>query len=145
MIQNFHILAKNHRRTTFPPNTQVLTSSTSHSSNRIEREFARVYLGSSEFRGAAALTVAYHVLLHIPTCAETSDMSPRSKYYVAFKTNYSFSPLIQVSLYSGFPPALSLSTIIWRYILQFVNIDTKEPLANCGLGRIRARRKIRDS
>ena len=67
----------------------------------------------------------------IPTRAETSDMSPR-KYYVASKMNYSLSPFIQVSLYSGFPPVLSLSTIIWRYIRQFVNIDVKELLANCG-------------
>ena len=44
--------------------------------------------------------------------------------------NYSFSPFIQVSLYSKFPPALSLLNIIWRYILQFVNMDTKELLAN---------------
>ena len=77
---------KNHRRTTCSPNTQVLTSSTSHSSNRIDREFARVYLGSPEFRGAAALTAVYHALLRIPTRAETSDMSPR-KYCVASKIN----------------------------------------------------------
>ena len=81
---------KNHRRTTCSPNTHILTSSTIHSSNRIEREFARLYLGSPEFRGANALTVAYRGLLRIPTRAEAS---PR-KYSVASQTNYWFSPFI---------------------------------------------------
>ena len=124
---------KNHRRTICSSNTQVLTSSTSHSSSRIDREFARVYLGSTEFCGAAALAVAYHALLRIPTRAETSSMTPR-KYSVASETIYSSLLFIQVSFYSKFPPALSLSTIIWRYTLQFVNMDAKELLTNCGLG-----------
>ena len=74
-----------------------------------------------------ALALAYHGLLRIPTRAETSDMTPR-KYSVASKTNYSFSLFILVSLSPKSPPALSLSTIIWRYIRQFVKMDAKEAL-----------------
>ena len=74
-----------------------------------------------------ALALAYHGLLRIPTRAETSDMTPR-KYFVASKTNYSFSLFILVSLSPKSPPALSLSTIFWRYIRQFVKMDAKEAL-----------------
>ena len=33
-----------------------------------------------------------------------------------------------VSLSSSLPPALSLSTLIWRYVRQFVRLDAKEAL-----------------
>src|SRR5579863_7794145 len=33
-----------------------------------------------------------------------------------------------VSLSSTLPPALSLSTLIWRYVRQFVRLDAKEAL-----------------
>ncbi|KAH7884023.1 Nup93/Nic96-domain-containing protein [Phlebopus sp. FC_14] len=56
-----------------------------------------------------AIALAYHGLLRVPPRAETSDLSPLS-----------LSPL-------G-PPALSLSTLIWRYIRQFVKMDAKEAL-----------------
>jgi hypothetical protein len=79
MTLNFHILAK---ITEEPP--ALRTRKYSHPqrptlrtvSNRIDREFARVYLGSPEFRGAAAPTVAYHALLR--TRAETSGVSTPS-------------------------------------------------------------------
>ena len=73
-----------------------------------------------------ALALAYHGLLRIPTRAETSDMTPR-KYSVASKTIHSHS-IYKVSLSPKSPPALSLSTIIWRYIRQFVKMDAKEAL-----------------
>ncbi|KAF7326261.1 Nucleoporin-interacting protein [Mycena kentingensis (nom. inval.)] len=56
-----------------------------------------------------AIALAYHGLLRIPSRAETSDMTPLS-----------LSPVS--------PPALSLSTIIWRYSRQFVKMDAKEAL-----------------
>jgi len=33
-----------------------------------------------------------------------------------------------VSLSSSLPPALGLSTLIWRYVRQFVRLDSKEAL-----------------
>jgi nuclear pore complex protein Nup93 len=33
-----------------------------------------------------------------------------------------------VSLSSSLPPSLSLSTLIWRYVRQFVRLDAKEAL-----------------
>ncbi|KAK2462123.1 hypothetical protein APHAL10511_006586 [Amanita phalloides] len=54
-----------------------------------------------------AIALAYHGLLRIPSRAETSDMTP-------------------LTLSPASPPALSLSTLIWRYIRQFVKMDAKE-------------------
>ncbi|TFY73574.1 hypothetical protein EWM64_g10438, partial [Hericium alpestre] len=56
-----------------------------------------------------AIALAYHGLLRVPSRAETSDMTP-------------------LSLSPGAPPALSLSTLIWRYVRQFVRMDAKEAL-----------------
>ncbi|KII86506.1 hypothetical protein PLICRDRAFT_114494 [Plicaturopsis crispa FD-325 SS-3] len=56
-----------------------------------------------------AIALAYHGLLRVPSRAETSDMTPLS-----------LSPVS--------PPALSLSTLIWRYVRQFVKMDAKEAL-----------------
>ncbi|THU98598.1 NIC-domain-containing protein [Dendrothele bispora CBS 962.96] len=56
-----------------------------------------------------AIALAYHGLLRVPSRAETSDMTPLT-----------ISPVN--------PPALSLSTLIWRYIRQFVKMDAKEAL-----------------
>ncbi|KAJ3515637.1 hypothetical protein NLJ89_g1635 [Agrocybe chaxingu] len=56
-----------------------------------------------------AIALAYHGLLRVPSRAETSDMTP-------------------LSLSPASPPALSLSTIIWRYVRQFVKMDAKEAL-----------------
>lgn len=56
-----------------------------------------------------AIALAYHGLLRVSSRAETSDMTPLS-----------LSPVS--------PPALSLPTLIWRYIRQFVKIDGKEAL-----------------
>ncbi|GBE78687.1 nucleoporin-interacting protein NIC96 [Sparassis latifolia] len=56
-----------------------------------------------------AIALAYHGLLRVPSRAETSDVTPLS-----------LSPLS--------PPALSLSTLIWRYVRQFVKMDAKEAL-----------------
>ncbi|GLB36674.1 putative nuclear pore protein [Lyophyllum shimeji] len=56
-----------------------------------------------------AIGLAYHGLLRVPSRAETSDMTPLS-----------LSPVS--------PPALSLSTLIWRYVRQFVRMDAKEAL-----------------
>ncbi|KAF9523633.1 nucleoporin-interacting protein NIC96 [Crepidotus variabilis] len=56
-----------------------------------------------------AIALAYHGLLRIPSRAETSDMTP-------------------LSLSPASPPALSLSTMIWRYVRQFVKMDAKEAL-----------------
>jgi hypothetical protein len=69
-------------------------------------------------------------LLRIPTRGETSDMTPR-KYSIASipsKTNHSFLLFIQVSLSPISSPALNLSTVIWRYIRQFMKMDAKEAL-----------------
>ena len=91
---------KNHRRTTCPPNTQVLTSSTSLSSNHIDREFPRVCLGSPKFHGAATLTVAYHALLCIPARAETSGMIFILRLYQSFPLLQIFSLSTDISLNS---------------------------------------------
>ncbi|KAH7911827.1 Nup93/Nic96-domain-containing protein [Hygrophoropsis aurantiaca] len=56
-----------------------------------------------------AIALAYHGLLRVPSRAETSDLSPLT-----------LSPIN--------PPALSLSTLIWRYVRQFVKMDAKEAL-----------------
>ncbi|KIM52369.1 hypothetical protein SCLCIDRAFT_1164109 [Scleroderma citrinum Foug A] len=56
-----------------------------------------------------AIALAYHGLLRVPPRAETSDLSPLT-----------ISPVS--------PPALSLSTLIWRYVRQFVKMDAKEAL-----------------
>ncbi|KAG6332408.1 hypothetical protein ID866_6679 [Astraeus odoratus] len=56
-----------------------------------------------------AISLAYHGLLRVPPRAETSDLSPLT-----------ISPVN--------PPALSLSTLIWRYVRQFVKMDAKEAL-----------------
>ncbi|EAU93284.1 nucleoporin-interacting protein NIC96 [Coprinopsis cinerea okayama7 len=56
-----------------------------------------------------AIALAYHGLLRVPPRAETSDMSP-------------------LTLSPASPPALSLSTLIWRYVRQFVKMDAKEAL-----------------
>ncbi|PFH50708.1 hypothetical protein AMATHDRAFT_144459 [Amanita thiersii Skay4041] len=56
-----------------------------------------------------AIALAYHGLLRVPSRAETSDMTPLT-----------LSPVT--------PPALSLSTLIWRYVRQFVKMDAKEAL-----------------
>ncbi|KAJ6569434.1 nucleoporin-interacting protein NIC96 [Mycena capillaripes] len=56
-----------------------------------------------------AIALAYHGLLRVPSRAETSDMTPLS-----------LSPVS--------PPALSLSTLVWRYARQFVKMDAKEAL-----------------
>jgi len=56
-----------------------------------------------------AIALAYHGLLRVPSRAETSDMTPLSLPPVG-------------------PPALSLSTLIWRYVRQFVKMDAREAL-----------------
>ncbi|EPQ61191.1 NIC-domain-containing protein [Gloeophyllum trabeum ATCC 11539] len=56
-----------------------------------------------------AIALAYHGLLRVPPRAETSDTTP----------------LVVAPLS---PPALSLSTLIWRYVRQFVKMDAKEAL-----------------
>ncbi|KAH9855804.1 nucleoporin-interacting protein NIC96 [Lenzites betulinus] len=56
-----------------------------------------------------AIALAYHGLLRVPSRAETSDVTPLT-----------LSPVS--------PPALSLSTLIWRYIRQFVKMDAREAL-----------------
>ncbi|PCH33116.1 nucleoporin-interacting protein NIC96 [Wolfiporia cocos MD-104 SS10] len=56
-----------------------------------------------------AIALAYHGLLRVPSKAETSDMTP-------------------LSLTPSNPPALSLSTVIWRYVRQFVKMDPREAL-----------------
>ncbi|KAJ6614876.1 nucleoporin-interacting protein NIC96 [Mycena sp. CBHHK59/15] len=56
-----------------------------------------------------AIALAYHGLLRVPSRAETSDMTP-------------------LSLSPAAPPALSLSTLVWRYARQFVKMDAKEAL-----------------
>ncbi|KAF9007943.1 nucleoporin-interacting protein NIC96 [Cyathus striatus] len=56
-----------------------------------------------------AIALAYHGLLRVPSKAETSEMAPLS-----------LSPVS--------PPAFSLSTLIWRYVRQFVKMDAKEAL-----------------
>ncbi|KAG6840177.1 hypothetical protein C0991_008407 [Blastosporella zonata] len=56
-----------------------------------------------------AIGLAYHGLLRVPSRAETSDMTP-------------------LSLSPASPPALSMSTLIWRYVRQFVKMDAREAL-----------------
>ncbi|KAH9176433.1 nucleoporin-interacting protein NIC96 [Lactarius sanguifluus] len=77
--------------------------------------WAAVLLTCGEFeRAVAALwehpeTDAYHGLLRAPSRTESSDITP-------------------LSLSSSSPPALSLTTLIWRYVRQFVRLDAKEAL-----------------
>ncbi|KAH9083417.1 nucleoporin-interacting protein NIC96 [Lactarius deliciosus] len=56
-----------------------------------------------------AIALAYHGLLRAPSRTESSDITP-------------------LSLSSSSPPALSLTTLIWRYVRQFVRLDAKEAL-----------------
>ncbi|KAF8876484.1 nucleoporin-interacting protein NIC96 [Infundibulicybe gibba] len=65
-----------------------------------ETEIEAVHLG---------IALSYHGLLRLPSRAETSDVTP-------------------LSLSPASPPGLSLSTIIWRYVRQFVKMDAKEGL-----------------
>ena len=71
-----------------------------------------------------AIALAYHGLLRQPSRAETSEMTPRKTL------SHSSGRLLTqtVSLPSNGVPALSLSTIIWRYVRQFVKMDAKEAL-----------------
>ncbi|PSR71118.1 hypothetical protein PHLCEN_2v12964 [Hermanssonia centrifuga] len=56
-----------------------------------------------------AIALAYHGLLRVPSRSETSDLTP-------------------LSLPPSGPSALSLSTLIWRYVRQFVKMDAREAL-----------------
>ncbi|TFK38656.1 nucleoporin-interacting protein NIC96 [Crucibulum laeve] len=56
-----------------------------------------------------AIALAYHGLLRVSSRAETSDLTP-------------------LTLSPAAPPSLSLSTLIWRYVRQFVKMDAKEAL-----------------
>ncbi|KAI0747814.1 nucleoporin-interacting protein NIC96 [Daedaleopsis nitida] len=56
-----------------------------------------------------AIALAYHGLLRVPSRAETSDVTP-------------------LTLSPTSPPALSLSTLVWRYVRQFVRMDAREAL-----------------
>ncbi|KAH8990608.1 nucleoporin-interacting protein NIC96 [Lactarius akahatsu] len=56
-----------------------------------------------------AIALAYHGLLRAPSRTESSDITP-------------------LSLSSSSPPALGLTTLIWRYVRQFVRLDAKEAL-----------------
>ncbi|KAK7688156.1 hypothetical protein QCA50_008526 [Cerrena zonata] len=56
-----------------------------------------------------AIALAYHGLLRVPSRAETNDTTP-------------------LSLPTNGPPALALSTLIWRYVRQFVKMDAKEAI-----------------
>ena len=73
-----------------------------------------------------AIALAYHGLLRVPSRAETSDVTPRKSYlYVGiFLETYDLS----VTLSPVSPPALSLPTLIWRYVRQFVKMDAREAL-----------------
>ncbi|KAI0289329.1 nucleoporin interacting component Nup93/Nic96, partial [Multifurca ochricompacta] len=77
--------------------------------------WAAVLLSCGEFERTEieavhlAIALAYHGLLRAPSRAESSDITP-------------------LSLSSSLPPALSLSTLIWRYVRQFVRLDAKEAL-----------------
>ncbi|ETW78360.1 hypothetical protein HETIRDRAFT_325165 [Heterobasidion irregulare TC 32-1] len=55
-----------------------------------------------------AIALSYHGLLRMPSRMETSDMT--------------------LTLTPNGPPALSLPTLIWRYVRQFVKMDAKEAL-----------------
>lgn len=73
-----------------------------------------------------AIALAYHGLLRVPSRAETSDITPRESTHACHCSfTHTFHP---VSLSPSGPPALSLSTIIWRYVRQFVKMDAKEAL-----------------
>ncbi|EPS98068.1 hypothetical protein FOMPIDRAFT_1051823 [Fomitopsis schrenkii] len=56
-----------------------------------------------------AIALAYHGLLRVPSRAETSEMTP-------------------LSLSPNSPPALGLSTLMWRYVRMFVKMDAREAL-----------------
>ncbi|KAI9513141.1 nucleoporin-interacting protein NIC96 [Russula earlei] len=56
-----------------------------------------------------AIALAYHGLLRAPSRAESSDITP-------------------LTLSSSHPPALSFSSLVWRYVRQFVRLDAKEAL-----------------
>ena len=73
-----------------------------------------------------AVALAYHGLLRVPSRAETSDMTPCE--YLRTGLSHRYSDCILVSLPPVGPPALSLSTLIWRYVRQFVKMDAKEAL-----------------
>lgn len=74
-----------------------------------------------------AIALAYHGLLRVPSRAETSDMTPcmpPPPFYDWVDANIK----AEVSLPPIGPPALSLSTLVWRYVRQFVKMDAKEAL-----------------
>ena len=73
-----------------------------------------------------AIALAYHGLLRVPSRAETSDVTPRKLYlYVGILPE---THDLSVTLSPVSPPALSLSTRIWRYVRQFVKMDAREAL-----------------
>lgn len=65
-----------------------------------ETEVEAIHLG---------IALAYYGLLRVPSRAETSDLTP-------------------LTLSPSAPPALSLATMMWRYVRQFVKMDAKEAL-----------------
>ena len=72
-----------------------------------------------------AIALSYHGLLRVPSRTETSDMT-RVFYSSALPSHLLIS--ISVTLTPNGPPALSLPTLIWRYVRQFVKMDAKEAL-----------------
>lgn len=73
-----------------------------------------------------AIALAYHGLLRVPSRAETSDVTPCKLFQLPGAAHLAYSRVVTLSPVS--PPALSLSTLIWRYIRQFVKMDAREAL-----------------
>ena len=97
---------------TFPDTLQAVSALWAHQESEVEA----VHL---------AVALAYHGLLRVPSRVETSDMTPRMFVSGSYGRYWIRSI---VTLPSASPPALRLSTLIWRYIRPFVNMDAKEAL-----------------
>ena len=73
-----------------------------------------------------AVALAYHGLLRAPSRNESSDITPRKSRPLNMCNI--LNTINAVSLSSSSPPGLSLTTLIWRYVRQFVRLDAKEAL-----------------
>ena len=75
-----------------------------------------------------AIALAYHGLLRAPSRAESSDITPRECRVDSTCCSVLNTLGLLVSLSSSIPPALGFSTLVWRYVRQFVRLDAKEAL-----------------
>jgi nuclear pore complex protein Nup93 len=76
-----------------------------------------------------AIALSYHGLLRVSSKADMSDMTACKFPFCMYTRRPSINNIHHpVSLPPGGPPSLNFTTMIWRYVRQFVKMDAKEAL-----------------